>query len=214
MASYQGFINVDVVGVAGGQQIVNKLYYGNDVGESFLFNDAFMASFGAAWSATFLEDWLGEQTTRYTLSQLEVRAVDARGNVISENAAEIGINAAGDIDNAIPGAGLAAILSIKTTSVSSEESRSLKRSYLAWGPVPSVFITDPTGELTNTAKTAYATIAALIGTSLLISAIEYVPVRVGRTVAPATVAVGTIVSVTVKPFVQPRKSRFPRTDGT
>lgn len=214
MATYIGLIEVTTAGTSGGQEIVNTFYYGNDEGGAFEFNDAFMATFAAAWLSLLGETFLGEQTTRYTLNTIEVRAISLQGVVISENAVELAVNLPGDIDAATPGPGLAAIITIKTVSVASEGSRNLKRSYLAWGPVPKDFLTDVTGELTLTAKAAYANIAAMIADVLVVGGLEYQPVRVGRTDLADPPGLGTILSVSVQPFPQPRKSRFTKPSGS
>lgn len=214
MASYEGFLKLRAVGVAGGQDINNTFYYGGEAGDVLVFNDAFMAVFAAAWQTAYVEDYLGEQTTRYTMTQIEVSAIDRHGVTISDNTVELGVNLPGDIDLPIPGPGVSAVISIKTSSVEIEASRSLKRSYLAWGPVPSQFITDPTGELTLTAKAAYANIAAMVADSLVIAGVEYWPMRIGRTAPSAQPAFGTILSVNVKPYWRPRTSRMFSSDGT
>lgn len=214
MATYEGYLKVRNVGTAGGQDINNTFYYGGSGGEAIVFNDAFMAVFAPAWLTQVGEDFLGEQTNRYTLQQVEVTALNRQGVTISDNAIEYSVGEPGDIDEAIPGPGLAAVISIKTSSIEAEDSRPLKRSYLAWGPVPKSFITDPTGELTLTAKTAYAGVAALISQVIVISGIEYWPVRIGRTTLPSQPAIGNILSVSVQPFPRPRTSRFFKADGT
>lgn len=213
MAVYNGYIQLILGGRAGGQNINNILYYGDDAGNAFTMNDALLAAFVAQWEDQFATDWCSVMADTYTLATLTAYAVDVRGLVVSDNPAQSAPALAGAVSGLCSSPAVTAILSIKTSSIPSEGSRSLRRSYLALGPVPEVHV-DTNGALTATALTEYAEIAALVATFCGGVAGDFQPVRLGRTEAPAAPAIGSILSVNVQPFVSFRKSRKFRPSGT
>lgn len=213
MATYDGYLQLIIGGRAGGQNVNNILYYGDDAGDPFTFNDAQMASFLADWEAQFASAWVGAMADTYTLATLTAYAIDVHGGVISDNPAQSAPALAGTDAGDCSSPAVAAVLSFQTSSIASIPSRSLRRSYLAIGPVPEVHV-NTNGSLTATALTEYGALAALVASSLDIGFFEYQPVRLARTEPLATPAVGTIVSAVVQPYVTFRKSRKFRPDGT
>lgn len=213
MAVYTGYVQLILGGRAGGQNVNNILYYGDDAAEPFTINDAGLAAFVAEWEDEFAADWLSKMADTYTLATLTAYVVDVHGSVISDNPAQSAPAAPGTDAGACSSPAVTAILSFQTSSIGAIGSRSLRRSYLALGPVPEVHV-DTNGALTATALANYATLAALVSSTFNGAVDQYEPVRLGRTAALAQPAVGTIVSATVQPFVSFRKSRKFRPSGT
>lgn len=213
MATYDGYLQLILGGRAGGQNVLNILYYGDDAGDPFTFNDAQMASFVADWEAQFGAGWVGGMADTYILETLTAYAVNVHGEVISDNPAQSSPNLQGTDAGDCSSPAVTAIISFQTSSISSIPSRSLRRSYLAIGPVPEVHV-NTNGALTAAAITEYTALAALVSTNLSIGFFEYQPVRLARTASTAMAAVGTIVSAVPQPFVSFRKSRKFRPNGT
>lgn len=207
-----GYLQLTLVGTAAGQAILNILYYGNDVGESVEWTTPLIAGFLTEWGETHVNDFLDHMPDAYTLSLLSGRVVDSRGAVISDNAVELSVAQAGAFATTINGPFQVAILPIQTVRVESEGTRALKRSYLAIGPLWNTAL-EETGALTIGATVDMNAIADIVEAPLTVGVQEFAPVRVGRTVAPATPAVGLVTGVSVDPFSSFRKSRKRRANG-
>jgi len=209
-----GFVKAEVRGRASGQNIRNILYYGNDVGEQLTdVGVPFLSSFGAEWAEAYAVDWVTPFPSTYTLEGLSLSVLDIRGNTLDLPAVYFEIDEPGLQASDTDTPAICAILKVVTVPVDSEESRSLKRSYLAMGPISTSFVGD-SGNISGPGLVQMALWPAVVAGSVTVGFQECSPVRLGRTVAPSMPALGTILSASVQPFVSFRKSRKFRPNGT
>jgi hypothetical protein len=207
------FYKVALEGTHTTQNIVNILYYGDSVGEGFgSYSEDLAQDLADSLAETLVEDYCAALPTEYTLNVIRVTSVDERGVTNSPYDVTVLPAESGIQGGATQGAMLCAILPF-TTTVSGSAARNLKRSYLAYGPVPGVFIgenqiLDPTylGLISPMMLALQAPIAGGIE--------EFAPVRIARTVAPAPVGVGVVRSISMAQCASTRASRKRSPRGT
>jgi hypothetical protein len=210
---YSGYVQLSLDGSYAGQSVVNLLYYGNDAGETIGSIDGFfLSAFGAEWAEAYAAEWASRMVEGYSLDSLSIRAVNAQGVVISDVTQVITVGEDGAAGAGTDGAFVTTIISFSTERVESEGTRALKRSYLAVGPVASGYV-DNDGALSLAGVSNYAALLPVVTGPVSVGFIECNPVRIGRTVAPETPAVGLVLGAALRPYVSTRKSRKRRPSG-
>jgi hypothetical protein len=211
--SDDGYLQLTVNGSAGGQAFANVFYYGIDDGGPLNWTDALVAAALAEWGETVVGAWLLAMPDDYTLLNLEGRVVSERATVLSDNAVVLAVNEPGELVQAINGPFQTAIISFTTVRAEAYGYRSLKRSYIAFGPLGSTTM-ESTGALVLVALNYLGDVADLLATPLVVGLETLAPVRIARTVAPATPGVSLVTGASVAPFGSFRKSRKRRASGT
>lgn len=208
-----GYLQMSLVGSAGGQSFVNILYYGSEDGTEVVWTDSLISAFLTEWGETHLTTWLSAMPEVYTLDRFVGRVVDTRGTVISDIAVEVPVAEPGLLLQTINGPFQTAIIRLPTVRAVAMGARAMKRSYIAFGPLGSTTM-DVAGELTLLVKGYIGDVAEAISQTLVVGVDEFYPVRIGRTVAPADPAIGIITAGAVDPFGSFRKSRKRRANGS
>jgi len=140
------FYKLAIEGVAAGQNIANILYYGQDDFSPFpAWSPDVAAQLNDAWSESVIEAWLDAMSTDYTCTQLMTTAVNERGVTVSDYGVVLNIASPGTLAQPFASPGQAAILNF-TTGALYTPGLPMKRSYIAFGPVPRLYI-DPNGTL-------------------------------------------------------------------
>jgi len=201
-----------LVGTFEGQAIVNVLYYGgDDYGPFPEWSPLIAGDLGLTLATQLVPDYLDCMCTGYTLTSVSVTGVNARGVTISDYAVDYPVGDPGTIAVDTEGQAQVAIVGFRTLTTG-DAARNVKRSYLALGP------------LTQSAQNAGGAISAgflsasdpfvtLLASPLDGVAASYGPVRIGRTVDPAPIAIGRVLDATVRPYASFRKSRKRRPSG-
>lgn len=204
---------VTIKGVAGGQNIINILYFGDDAGDYFLtYPSAEIVDIGTTLDEALTEDWLGALPDEYSLVEYAISTVDERGVTNSPNDVIFPVNQAGVQGGTQAGVMLCAIVPFQT-NVAPNGALNLKRSYIAYGPVNDTFVDDDQS-LTASFAALMAPILITLGSTLVGSVGEYVPVRIGRTVNPAPTRVGVVSAISLRPYASVRRSRMKSPRGT
>lgn len=206
-------VKVVINGSAFGQNINNILYYAQADGQSFpAYPSAEIADLADTLSADLVVDWCAALPDEYTLHNFALSTVDERGVTNSPYDVIETVEALGVQGGAGVGAMLCAIIPFQTLATASAD-LNLKRSYLAFGPLPETFVDDDQS-ITAAAATLIADILLILGTNRSGSVSDYAPVRVGRTVAPAPTRVGIVNGISLRPYASIRKSRMVNPRGT
>lgn len=195
-----------------GQAIVNVLYYGSDGGVGFsAWSPTEAAQLGSELELLVVPEYLPSLPSTYTLAEIVVSAVDERGVTVSDYEVSVPINEPGGSAVNSEGQAQVAIIAFQTTKAP-EGDRNVKRSYLAYGPLhDSSQASD--GALESAYAAGLADLLIILFTNLSSLTGDFVPMRVGRTVAPNPVALGKVSGITLRPYASFRKSRKRRPTG-
>lgn len=195
-----------------GQAIVNILYYGDDAGDGVLvWNPAVAADLGVGIVTDIVPAYLTLLPTTYTLNSVVVTGVNERGVTVSDFEVEQAVGLLGGNATATEGQAQTSIIAFQTIRQQQAE-RNIKRSYLAYGPLADNQQASD-GSLEASFATGIVPLLAALQTNVQGPLQEYAPVRIGRTVAPALIAIGRVNGVTLRPFASFRKSRKRRPTG-
>lgn len=208
-----GYLQMTINGLAGGQSFANLLYYAYEEGVEAPWTSALVGAFMTEWAEQYLTIWLAAMPEVYTLVSLVGRVVDTRGVVISDNAVEVPVAEVGLLLQTINGPFQTAIIRLPTVRAEAVGARAMKRSYLAFGPLGSTTMEED-GALVLGALGYLGDVADAISAQITVGVDVFVPIRVGRTAAPEDPAVGIVTDGIVDPFGSFRKSRKRRANGT
>lgn len=208
------YLKLELRGTAVGQNIRNILYYGDDVGAPIVgINTAFLEQFNGEWAEAYAVGWTVPYPSSYTLDSIVASAVDERGAALDMPFMELQVGEAGVQNSDTDSVAICAIMKITTIVQQDIAVTRPVRSYVAVGPISSLFVNND-GGLTSAALTQLATIPPILAGSVVVGALECTPVRIGRTVSPAPVSVGRVFSVSIQPYTSFRRSRKRRPNGT
>jgi hypothetical protein len=155
---------------------------------------------------------VGALPDEYTLVDFAISTVDERGVTNSPYDVIEPVNALGIQGGAGVGAMLCAIIPFQT-QIAPGATMNMKRSYLAFGPLPETFVSD-TQAIEAAAAALIADILLVIGAPLVGSVGTYWPMRIGRTVAPDPIHLGMVNAISLRPYASVRKSRMKNPRGT
>ena len=207
-----GFYKVAVKGTAGGQEIINVLYYSTLAPDTLTWDAGVAEDLGQAvldaWAETFIP-WYPQA---YTLQSADVSMVNEDGAVTSPFTVTVVDPITGAQANGLATPGQCIIAKFNCEPVTLVNSHPVpKRSYLALGPQGEANIGDDGAfaQVANwqTASTAVLTQGHLIGVT------EYLPHRVGRTTTANAAGVGRVTAVIIRPFASFRRSRIRKPTG-
>lgn len=200
-------------GAAGGQEIDNLLYY---TGEGGIFIDpdpTELVELGEEWLTVNALNWANGLPSIYNLNGLTLSVLDERGLTISPFEVQVPADVPGAQSSNVDTVALCAILRFYTIPNPVEGGRPMKRSYLAYGPLSSEFVLAD-GLITEAGIVQLDNVLGAVTAVINTTAQEYHPARVGRTTAPAPIAVAPIFSATLAPYARWRDSRSLSASGT
>lgn len=209
-----GFVKAVLAGVASTQNIINILYYGNEDGDPIAnINSAFLQSFAASLEALLDPDWGAGLADTYNLNTITTWAVNERGVHLDVTPYGQSVDIPGLRAAATDTPANYAVMRFINSIPIGSSYISVKRSYIAYGPLTSTDI-DNDGFINAAAQLEIASAAVLLDDPIDVGVESFMPVRIGRTVSPAPVRLGRVDNVVFQPYVSNRKSRRRRPNGT
>lgn len=206
-------MKVAIRGSCIGQNIVNVLYYGQNDGSSFSsYPTGEVADLGDALSESLVVPYVACLPEEYTLTDFLITTVDEHGVTNSPVDFIEPVGALGIQGGALVGAMLCAVLPF-TTLPAPGASTNLKRSYLAFGPLPETFLDDDQG-ISDAAAALIADVLLVLGAPVSGGISDYRPVRIGRTAPSAPTRVGRVTGISLREFGSVRRSRMKNPRGT
>lgn len=205
-----GYYRLAIEGEYQAQAITNVLFYGSIGGAPFSsWTSAMALDLIDVWGETFLPEYVNPLPTAYNLNNLSVSYVDARGVTDPTTfQVNVGQNVPGTQAVSTDTQALVAVIAFNT-DVAVGATLPMKRSYIAYGPLQNAYVGD-NAKIQPTGLTAINPIADLLNELMVGSVGSFYPVRVGRTVAPAPIRVGRVLSAFVRPTASFRRSRLPK----
>lgn len=208
-----GYYKLAVEATFATQNIVNILYYGTDEWGAFSdFEESIANDIAASFVSDIAPTWLDAMTLAYTINQLTMSFVNQHGASETPFPVVVPVGLSGTINGATAGQFITSILAFNTTTAIDAD-LNVKRSYLAFGPLPEDFVAD-NGSIVPSYGDLLADVRDLLVVPLEGSLNLYAPVRVGRTPPASPTRVGRIISGIVRPFASTRKSRKYTPRGT
>jgi len=200
-------------GSAGGQEIDSLLYYTSENGIPINPTPTQLLEFGEEWLTVNALNWTNGLPSVYNLNGLTLSVLDLRGVTISPFEVQVPADVPGLQSSNVDTVALCAILRFYTVPNPTEGGRAMKRSYLCYGPLSSDFVLT-TGEITGAGIVQLDNALGAVTTPVNTTSFEFSPVRTGRTVAPAPIAVAPVFSATLAPYARWRNSRSLSASGT
>lgn len=208
-----GIVQVIIKGTAAGQEIRNILYFGGPAGETVeIVSSVQLAAFLFAFGEAFDGVWGLGLANSYNAYELEAKVLDIRGVVADFPPEILPVDWDGLRSDATDTQGLYAVINMKNTAVGSEGARSLRRSYLAYGPLVNLDV-GADGALQAALISEVNSLLPVLDDVVSDGVNEYWPVRLGRTKDPDIPALGLVSVAILRPYASFRRSRLRRPTG-
>lgn len=204
-----GYIRLDVRGSHFSQQIQNTFYYAaGSGGNAFLaFPPELALDCAQAWVTDLEAAWVLNLPTEYNLDTVVASFVDVHGVTDPTSySQEVAAGSPGQSGSPTTGSADCAIIAFPT-SIAVGAALPLKRSYIAYGPVPTGFYLE-SGALSGAAITLLQALGAALATPVEGAEQLYYPVRVGRTAPTAPIRAGVVIGSFVRTNKRFRASRL------
>lgn len=197
-----------IEGTALDQTIVSVLYYGGEDGlpANDLFDPAVLEAMAAAWAEENADLWAAMLPDTFTLDYLRMSSLNDRGVTISDNEVLFAVGVPGARDDASDGLDNYIVMRQANTSAYTEVGGSVKRSYVAYGPIGSEFI-ENNKDLTLGGETFANAVLPIFTTPLTVGLNDFAPVRLARRPDPLVKGLGIVTAASWRRRLGARESR-------